>query len=304
VCDCIWKEWGGWGQCSKTCDEGTKTRERTVVRQATNGGQACEEDINGSEQDSCLIIHCPIDCTWSEWTIWSDCSDKCSDGINTRTRQIESPAMHNGTCEGTNQEARPCNNMKALEQVIANLQNNNTELQEENRKLKEKLNAMESKDTKSLILKDPHLYRNNLFKTLDTWGPNFNIKFDIVLNKNPDWSSVIHLTTYNGNCWKHKGCRLPGVWLTTRNSKPNFFFASSMAGKHDFIFVPIKLNQYYTIELSHKDAKFIVTMNSKVVWNISSGVSTFNDVKFWLSNPWYRSAQDFARITNLRVNGN
>ena len=46
------------GQCSKSCDEGTKTRERTVVSQATNGGQACEEDVNGSEQDSCLVIHC------------------------------------------------------------------------------------------------------------------------------------------------------------------------------------------------------------------------------------------------------
>ena len=58
VCDCIWNEWESWSQCSKTCDEGTKTRERTVVRQATNGGQACEEEINGSEQDSCLVIHC------------------------------------------------------------------------------------------------------------------------------------------------------------------------------------------------------------------------------------------------------
>ena len=58
VCDCIWNEWGSWGHCSKSCDEGIKTREREVVSQATNGGQACEEDINGSEQDSCLVIHC------------------------------------------------------------------------------------------------------------------------------------------------------------------------------------------------------------------------------------------------------
>ena len=134
-----------------------------------------------------------IDCTWSDWTIWSECSDKCSDGINTRTRQIESPAMYNGTCEGTHQEARPCNNMKALEQVIASLQNNNTELQEENRKLKEKLNAIESKDTGSFILKDPHVYRNNLYKTLDTWGPNFNIKFDIILNKIPPKNEILML---------------------------------------------------------------------------------------------------------------
>ena len=60
--------------------------------------------------------------------------------------------MYNGTCEGTNQEARPCNNMKALQQDIATLQRKNTELQEENRKLKEKLDTMEPKSTKGLII--------------------------------------------------------------------------------------------------------------------------------------------------------
>ena len=58
VCDCIWNEWGNWGQCSKTCDEGIKTRQRSVVRQAVNGGEACNEDVNGSAQASCLIIYC------------------------------------------------------------------------------------------------------------------------------------------------------------------------------------------------------------------------------------------------------
>ena len=38
--------------------------------------------------------------------------------------------------------------MKALQQVIANLQKNNTELLNENRKLKEKLDTMEPKSTK------------------------------------------------------------------------------------------------------------------------------------------------------------
>ena len=42
--------------------------------------------------------------------------------------------------------------MKALQQVIANLKKNNTELLNENRKLKEKLDAMEPKSTKGLII--------------------------------------------------------------------------------------------------------------------------------------------------------
>ena len=58
VCDCIWNDWGSWGQCSKTCDEGTKSRKRTVARQAVNGGQACNEGVNGSTQNSCLVVYC------------------------------------------------------------------------------------------------------------------------------------------------------------------------------------------------------------------------------------------------------
>ena len=58
VCDCIWNDWGSWGQCSKTCDEGTKSRKRTVARQAVNGGQTCNEGVNGFNEKSCLVVYC------------------------------------------------------------------------------------------------------------------------------------------------------------------------------------------------------------------------------------------------------
>ena len=60
-----------------------------------------------------------IDCTWAEWTIWSECSHPWNDGILKRTRKVKSQAKHNGTCEGQSQEAKPCNNKKAMEQALA-----------------------------------------------------------------------------------------------------------------------------------------------------------------------------------------
>ena len=51
-------DWGSWGQCSKTCDEGTKSRKRTVARQAVNGGQTCNESVNGFTEKSCLVVYC------------------------------------------------------------------------------------------------------------------------------------------------------------------------------------------------------------------------------------------------------
>ena len=97
----------------------------------------------------CMCLLSAIDCTWTQWSIWSDCSDKCFDGINTRTRTVKTPAMHNGTCEGSNQEARPCNNMKALKQTVADqsgemakMSAKITELESENARLQEKMDSM------------------------------------------------------------------------------------------------------------------------------------------------------------------
>ena len=97
----------------------------------------------------CKCLLSAIDCTRTQWSNWSDCSDKCFDGINTRTRMVKTPAMHNGTCEGSNQEARPCNNMKALKQTIADqsgemakMRAKITELESENARLQEKLDSM------------------------------------------------------------------------------------------------------------------------------------------------------------------
>ena len=55
-CPCIWGEWADWGQCSKMCGGGSKTRSREVSKQATNNGDIC--DGSSFEQTSCNLEPC------------------------------------------------------------------------------------------------------------------------------------------------------------------------------------------------------------------------------------------------------
>lgn len=43
VMDCKLGEWGPWGDCSKTCGKGAKSRTRDVLQYIANGGAECEE---------------------------------------------------------------------------------------------------------------------------------------------------------------------------------------------------------------------------------------------------------------------
>ena len=63
--------------------------------------------------------------------------------------------------------------------------------------------------------------KNYMFKTFDQWGPDFDIKFDMKVLRNPqtEWVNIMHFTTRSdckdsaprSNCGK--GTRVPGLWL-------------------------------------------------------------------------------------------
>ena len=44
-CDCIWSEWQEWDSCTVSCGGGSKKRQRTVLRNATNNGKPCEGGV-------------------------------------------------------------------------------------------------------------------------------------------------------------------------------------------------------------------------------------------------------------------
>ena len=79
------------------------------------------------------FLFAALDCSWSDWSTWTECPDTCFDGINTRKRKVIVPAMYggkcegshgevvyNGTCDGPNQNTnKPCSTMNDLKQTIA-----------------------------------------------------------------------------------------------------------------------------------------------------------------------------------------
>ena len=43
--DCVWSSWSDWSSCSKSCDEGIKTKTRTKLTEASNGGSDCTGEV-------------------------------------------------------------------------------------------------------------------------------------------------------------------------------------------------------------------------------------------------------------------
>ncbi|XP_070563202.1 uncharacterized protein [Ptychodera flava] len=54
--DCRWGKWSLWSDCSTTCDKGTRTRTRSIMRSPSNGGEACGSD--SSEAIDCELNPC------------------------------------------------------------------------------------------------------------------------------------------------------------------------------------------------------------------------------------------------------
>ena len=105
-----WATWSQWSVCSKTCANGTRSRNRTCSDPSPqHGGQSCAG--NSSDVRYCGFGPCPLDGHWATWSHWSICSRTCADGTRSRNRTCSSPFPQFGgkTCSGQGTEIKPCN---------------------------------------------------------------------------------------------------------------------------------------------------------------------------------------------------
>ena len=55
--DCVWDDFGDWGDCSTTCGDGKRSRIRTISTPASGNGEDCIGDA--TEQETCNDGECP-----------------------------------------------------------------------------------------------------------------------------------------------------------------------------------------------------------------------------------------------------
>ncbi|KAL5016463.1 hypothetical protein ScPMuIL_006052 [Solemya velum] len=104
--DGVWSGWNDWTDCSKTCENGTQTRNRTCL-ETNYGGKECPG--NHTELRLCNPEYCPVDGVWVMWTTWSECSLTCGRGTKFRNRTCIGPFHGGENCTGDYDQSTACN---------------------------------------------------------------------------------------------------------------------------------------------------------------------------------------------------
>jgi hypothetical protein len=104
--NCVLNDWGAWGECTKSCNSGQKTRARTISVAPLHGGVTCGLL---DETSDCNDFYCPVDCKVSaDWGAWGACSVSCGGGITYKYKQIETPVAFGGAACPLTETSQTC----------------------------------------------------------------------------------------------------------------------------------------------------------------------------------------------------
>ena len=75
--------WSSWSACSKDCEGGKQSIERTCTKglfhpiETENSCPTKDGVIYEKKSKTCNIQLCPVGCEWGEWGQWGTCSQSC-----------------------------------------------------------------------------------------------------------------------------------------------------------------------------------------------------------------------------------
>lgn len=108
--DCEFSVWGGWTECSASCEGGTQSRLRKIETFADHGGTPCNGMLR--EAQACNIEVCPgnVACEVGPWQDWHGCTEAMFQRFRSRT--LEKVPQVTGDqvlfCEYSLMEAQGC----------------------------------------------------------------------------------------------------------------------------------------------------------------------------------------------------
>ncbi|CAJ1396777.1 unnamed protein product, partial [Effrenium voratum] len=105
---CVWDDWSGWSSCSVSCG-GTATFSSSLRRRLVteaNGGVPCLGDE--AQRRPCGEENCPVDCKWSDWSEWNQCTKTCGGGLTERLRNSTGPTYGGQECDGASRDVMSC----------------------------------------------------------------------------------------------------------------------------------------------------------------------------------------------------
>lgn len=102
--DCVLAPWSAWSDCSASCS-GVKRRSRIVAQYGRGSGSFCESPLKETAPcnpdegidlpEKCLPAP-NVDCEFTNWEPWSECSASCGGGQHVRSRSIAKHPQHYG----------------------------------------------------------------------------------------------------------------------------------------------------------------------------------------------------------------
>ena len=103
---CVVGAWSIWGDCSQSCDAGSRARSRSIVQPQGGAGTACPATTDAG---SCNSFTCPVDCAAGSWAAWAACTASCGGGQTSRVRSVLAAASDGGAqCPSSLTELTSC----------------------------------------------------------------------------------------------------------------------------------------------------------------------------------------------------